>query len=87
LATTSQFATNPNPISPPEQARQFLPLLAGARVTPWRCRCGCPSFNFFIPGHPLPSDGFAFLESDKGGADPLISHPNNLNRTFNVGFC
>ena len=60
---------------------------AGARVTPWRCRCGCPSFNFFIPGHPLPYDGFSFLESDKGGADPLISHPNNLNRTFNLGFC
>ena len=39
------------------EARQFLPQLAVALVTPWRCQCGCASFNFFIPGHPLPSGG------------------------------
>jgi hypothetical protein len=38
-------------------ARQFLPQLAIARVTPWRCACGCASFHFFVPGHPAPSIG------------------------------
>jgi len=39
-----------------------------------------------IGAHPTTA-GLAFLESDKGGADPLISHHHNLNRAFNVGFC
>jgi len=39
------------------EARQFLPQLAEARVTPWRCQCGCASFQFFIPGYPPPDGG------------------------------
>ena len=39
-------------------ARQFLPQLAVARVTPWRCQCGCASFQFYIPGFPAPTAAF-----------------------------
>ena len=39
------------------EAREFLPQLAVARVTPWRCECGCASFHLFIPGYRLPSGG------------------------------
>jgi len=39
------------------EARQFLPQLAVACVTPWRCQCGCASFNFFVPGYPPAPNG------------------------------
>ena len=37
-----------------EKAREFLPQLESAEVTPWRCPCGCASINFHIKGSPTP---------------------------------
>jgi len=34
------------------EAKDFLPQLALAEVTPWRCACGCASINFHIKGYP-----------------------------------
>jgi hypothetical protein len=34
------------------EARQFLEQLEIARVTPWRCQCGCASINFCIGNQP-----------------------------------
>ena len=54
----------------PEAAAAFLPQLALAEVTPWRCDCGCASINFQIRGKPLPPPGvhliadFVFGEGD-----------------------
>jgi hypothetical protein len=39
------------------EARDFLAQLERARVTPWRCECGCASINFSIGGQPKPSGG------------------------------
>ena len=33
------------------EAKDFLPHLALAEVTPWRCPCGCASINFHIKGY------------------------------------
>ena len=32
-------------------AEPFLSQLERAQVTPWKCECGCASFNFQIEGH------------------------------------
>ena len=37
------------------EAREFLVQLEKARVTPWRCQCGCASINLSIEGFPEPS--------------------------------
>jgi hypothetical protein len=37
--------------------QSLLPQLAHAKVTPWRCPCGCASFNLHIDGAPTPSGG------------------------------
>jgi len=42
------------------EARQFLEQLEIAKVTPWRCPCGCASINFSIGGKP-----------DQKGCDPI----------------
>ena len=39
------------------EAKQFVTQLELARVTPWRCGCGCASINLVIDGHPEPSAG------------------------------
>jgi hypothetical protein len=39
------------------EARDFLGQLDRARVTPWRCECGCASINFSVDGQPKPSGG------------------------------
>ena len=43
------------------EARQFLAQLERAQVSPWRCPCGCASFNFVIAGQPKPSGGMNVL--------------------------
>jgi hypothetical protein len=42
-------------------ARAFLPQLEKARVTPFRCPCGCASINLSIDGLPLPIGGMHIL--------------------------
>ena len=37
------------------EAAPLLPQLERAKVTPWRCPCGCASIHFVIDGHPEPS--------------------------------
>jgi hypothetical protein len=37
------------------EAASLLPQLEQAKVTPWRCSCGCASIDFVIDGYPDPS--------------------------------
>jgi hypothetical protein len=37
------------------EAKTFLSQLEKAKVTPWRCKCGCASINFAVEGFPEPS--------------------------------
>ena len=39
------------------EAKDFLSQLELAEVTPWRCKCGCASFNFQIRGKPEAPNG------------------------------
>jgi hypothetical protein len=39
------------------EAVAFIPQLEKAEVTPWRCDCGCASFNFRIKDKPEPLAG------------------------------
>jgi hypothetical protein len=43
------------------EATSFLPQLAKASVTPWRCPCGCASINFAVQGHAQPRGGLTPL--------------------------
>ena len=43
------------------EAAAFLPQLHLAKVTPWKCACGCASINFQIQGHPEASPGVHIL--------------------------
>ena len=49
---------------------KYLPQLDRARVTPWKCPCGCASIHFAIDGCPASSGGmenlgdFVFGEGD-----------------------
>jgi hypothetical protein len=53
------------------EATAFLSQLKQARVTPWKCPCGCASINFQIRGRPQAPPGvnilgdFIFGEGDK----------------------
>lgn len=53
------------------EAAAFLPHVERALVTPWRCACGCASFNFIVQGLPEPKGGlhvlgdFVFGSSDE----------------------
>jgi hypothetical protein len=38
-------------------ARELLPQLDHARVTGWRCPCGCASLHFVVSGQPEPVGG------------------------------
>jgi hypothetical protein len=51
------------------EARAFLPQLEKAQVTPWRCSCGCASFNLSIEGFPEPSGGIHPIADFRFGAD------------------
>ena len=58
------------------EAREYLPQLARARVTPWRCKCGCASINFSIDGQPEPSGGMHLI------ADFLLGSGDDLSGIF-----
>lgn len=42
-------------------AEQFIPQLEQAEATPWRCPCGCASFNLQIRGKPPAPPGVHIL--------------------------
>jgi hypothetical protein len=42
-------------------APRFLPQLARAEATTWRCVCGCASFNFKVAGEPEAPAGVNIL--------------------------
>ena len=44
-----------------EPAASFVTQLDRARVTPWRCPCGCASFNIEVEGMPEPTGGMTPL--------------------------
>jgi len=58
------------------EAKNFLPQLEQAQVTPWRCSCGCASINFSIQGYPQPSGGIHPI------ADFLFGTEENLSGIF-----
>jgi len=43
------------------EARNYLSQLEDAKVTPWRCKCGCASIVFQIDGHPPAPPGVHVL--------------------------
>ncbi|MFY3383166.1 hypothetical protein [Paracidovorax sp. MALMAid1276] len=43
------------------EASRFLPQLARAEATAWRCECGCASFNFKVAGEPEAPAGVNIL--------------------------
>jgi hypothetical protein len=54
------------------EAKDFLPQLDLAEVTPWRCPCGCASINFKIKGRPEAPPGVHILADFVfGGSDDL----------------
>jgi hypothetical protein len=58
------------------EARDYLPQLEHAEVTPWRCPCGCASLNFRITGHAEPPPGVHVL------ADFLTGGEENPSGVF-----
>jgi hypothetical protein len=52
------------------EGSHFLPQLEGAEVTPWRCPCGCASFNLKVRDMPAAPPGvhvlgdFVFYDGD-----------------------
>lgn len=58
------------------EAASFLPQLAEASVTPWRCLCGCASINFAIHDRPEPHGGMNIL------ADFLFGSTQDLSGIF-----
>src|ERR1019366_6398904 len=55
------------------EGRAFLPQLEKARVTPFRCPCGCASISLSIDGLPEPSGGMHVLADFVFGADEELS--------------
>ncbi|HET6433778.1 hypothetical protein [Dyella sp.] len=54
----------------------FLPQLEQALVTPWRCACGCASFNFAVPDKHAREGGMHIL------SDFLFGSPSELSGVF-----
>lgn len=44
-----------------QEAREFIPQLEVARVTPWKCPCGCAGINFKVGEHPEAPPGVNIL--------------------------
>jgi hypothetical protein len=51
------------------EALAYIPQLVHAQVTPWRCPCGCASFNLSIEGQPAPDGGMRLLADFLFGED------------------
>jgi hypothetical protein len=58
------------------EGKTFLSQLDRARVTPWKCECGCASFNLSIDGNVEPSEGLHLL------ADFIFGSEQNLSGIF-----
>jgi hypothetical protein len=57
-------------------AKQFIPQLELAEVTPYRCPCGCATIDFQIKGHPPAPPGVHIL------ADFVFGDGTNLSGIF-----
>ena len=55
------------------EARAFLRQLDKAQVTPWKCKCGCASFNLSVEGFSEPSGGLHPLAEFVFGKDEDLS--------------
>jgi hypothetical protein len=55
------------------EAVAFLPQLEIAEVKPWRCPCGCASFNFQICGKPDPPPGVHIIADFVFGDEDTLS--------------
>lgn len=55
------------------EARQYLDQLAVAKVTPWRCACGCASIDFQIDGHDPAPPGVDILGDFVFGPDDALA--------------
>lgn len=55
------------------EAAAFLPDVERALVTPWRCACGCASFDLIVQGLPEPARGKLHILGDFvfGSSDDL----------------
>ena len=54
-------------------ALPFLAQLERARVTSWRCPCGCASINFAVEGQPAPAGGLHLLGDFVFGGEADLS--------------
>jgi hypothetical protein len=54
-------------------ARAFLGQLEAADATTWRCRCGCASFQFKVPGRPTAPPGVHVLGTFVFGTEAELS--------------
>ena len=59
------------------EAQSYLPQLALAEVTPWRCPCGCASINFHIQGAAVPT-----THGIKPIAEFVFGGPDDLSGIF-----
>jgi hypothetical protein len=66
-------------------AKEFLPQLEIAEVTPWQCLCGCASINFQILGHAEAPPGvhilgdFTFVAGELTGGAFIFSSAGILS--------
>ena len=58
------------------EVKVFLSQLEKAKVTLWRCKCGCASINFLVEGFPEPSGGIHPI------ADFVFGEDENLGGAF-----
>jgi len=58
------------------EAASFLTQVDRALVTPWRCACGCASFNLSVQGLPDPEGGLHIL------GDFVFGSPDELSGVF-----
>ncbi len=54
-------------------ASAFLPQLEAAKVTPWKCDCGCASINFQVRGRPEAPPGVHPIADFIFGKDATLS--------------
>jgi hypothetical protein len=58
------------------EASAFIAQLDVSEVTPWRCPCGCASFNFQVKGYPPAPPGTNIL------GDYLVGDNDTLSGLF-----
>ncbi len=55
------------------EALAFLDQLPLAHVAPWRCKCGCASFNLIVQGHANPTGNMTILGDFVYGEDKTLT--------------